>query len=111
MRLTIIPSDALVSVDNYFFTDLDLSSCNIPSNIHALQWYEVEGELEFVDNPDRSKPQNQLVSEIPTWGSECVAVWRAHKEYMEQEEARIALELEKAKAELDAKNSIPVTEI
>lgn len=36
--LTIIPSDGSVVSDNLNLTDLDLSNCNIPENVHALQW-------------------------------------------------------------------------
>jgi hypothetical protein len=75
MKLTIVPSDKKIGIDNLFFSDLDLSSCAIPTNIHALQWYETEGEIEFVDNPDRTKPQNELISELPVWANACVAKW------------------------------------
>lgn len=89
MRLTIIPSDGTVGVDNQFFSSLDLSGCAIPANIHALQWYETEGELEFVDNPDRTKPQNEIVTTLPTWADSCVVAWNAAKATAE-EAARLA---------------------
>jgi hypothetical protein len=78
MRLTIIPSDNLVGVDGKFLNGLDLTSCGIPANIHAIQWYETEGEVEFVDNPDRTKPQNEIVSLLPDWANACVAVYKAY---------------------------------
>ena len=62
-----------------FLMDLDLSSCNIPSNIHALQWYETEGEIEFVDNPDRTKPMNEIINELPSWAHACVTIWEQIK--------------------------------
>lgn len=77
MRLTIVPIDNKVVVDNVAKFPLYLSSCAIPANIHALQWYETEGEVEFVDNPDRTKPQNELISELPVWANACVGVWEA----------------------------------
>jgi hypothetical protein len=79
MRLTIIPSDKKIGVDNLFFSDLDLSSCAIPTNIHALQWYETEGEIEFVNNSDRTKPQNEIISELPVWANACVTKWNEIK--------------------------------
>jgi hypothetical protein len=79
MRLTIVPSDKKVGVDNVFYSGLDLSSCAIPANIHALQWYETEGEVEFVDNPDRTKPQNELISELPVWANSCITKWNEAK--------------------------------
>ena len=79
MRLTIIPSDKKVGVDELFFDNLDLSACAIPANIHALQWYDTEGEVEFINNPDRTKPQNELISELPAWANACVNIWNQAK--------------------------------
>jgi hypothetical protein len=45
MRVTIIPSDGFVSIDGNGFSDLDLSS--IDPSVHAVQWYETHGEIEF----------------------------------------------------------------
>ena len=47
MRVTIIPVDGFVSVDGEGYSGLDLSF--MASDIHALQWYETEGELESED--------------------------------------------------------------
>jgi hypothetical protein len=47
MRVTIIPVDGFVSVDGEGYSELDLSF--MASDIHALQWYETEGELEVKD--------------------------------------------------------------
>jgi hypothetical protein len=78
MRLTIIPVDSFVALDgDSSHRPLDLSDCNIPANVHALQWYGTEGELEFVDNPDRTKPQNEIITVLPDWASACVTVWQA----------------------------------
>ena len=43
MKLTIIPVDGSVGEDGKFYTGLNLSSCNIPPNVHALQWNGVAG--------------------------------------------------------------------
>ena len=75
MRLTIVPIDNNVGVDGVFHGYLDLSSCGIPANIHALQWYETEGEVEFINNPDRTKPQNEFINTLPEWALACVTVW------------------------------------
>ena len=88
MKLTIIPSDGLVGVDNQFFSNLDLATCTIPANVHALQWYETEGEVEFISNPDRTKPQNEIISVLPVWANACVTVWNTAK--AEQEAAEQA---------------------
>jgi hypothetical protein len=76
MRLTIVPIDKKVGVDELFFSNLDLASCNIPANIHALQWYDTEGEVEFNGRP---KPQNELISELPEWANACVEKWNEVK--------------------------------
>jgi hypothetical protein len=49
MRLTIIPSDKAVYKDGLCYSNLDLSTCGIPDDIHALQWNEISGWLEFND--------------------------------------------------------------
>ena len=80
MRLTIIPVDGFVSVDNVSkYQPLDLSTCAIPSDIHALQWYDTKGWIEFSDDGDpfTPKPQNELIDELPLWASHCVDVWQA----------------------------------
>ena len=70
MKLTIIPIDGAVYKDGYSYSGLDLSS--VPANVHALQWYETEGEIEFTGRP---KPQNETITELPSWANTCVAKW------------------------------------
>lgn len=78
MRLTIIPSDQAVYVDTVCKMPIDLSSCGIPSNIHALQWYSTRGWIEFSDdgNPFTPKPPNQEITELPSWATNCVTKWQ-----------------------------------
>lgn len=78
MRLTIIPVDGFVSVDGVNkFAPLDLSSCSIPSDVHALQWYDTKGWIEFSDDNDpfTPKPANELIKSLPSWANACVQVW------------------------------------
>ena len=78
MRLTIIPVDGFVNVDgDPKFQPLDLSACGIPADVHALQWYETRGWIEFRDDEDpfTPKPANQDISELPEWATACVQVW------------------------------------
>lgn len=114
MRLTIIPSDSQVGVNNNFIAGLDLSTCNIPANIHALQWYEFEGELEFVDNKDRTKPQNEVITKLPDWVDSCVIVYNNAK-FAEEEAARLAEEAarpaEEAARLAQAEKTISTTQI
>jgi hypothetical protein len=78
MRLTIVPIDKKVGIDGMFLENLDLSTCGIPANIHALQWYETEGEVEFTDNPDRTKPQNEFILELPAWANACIDAYNSY---------------------------------
>ena len=76
MRITIIPSDNAVYKDGAIRT-LDLSTCGIPQDVHALQWYDSLGEVEFSSGPGQPKPANETISELPVWANNCVAAWDA----------------------------------
>lgn len=69
MLLTIIPIDGNVKKDGIGYLELDLSSCNIPSNVRTLQWQETSGWLEFWDK------QNEDITSLPSWVDCCLAVW------------------------------------
>lgn len=77
MRLTVIPIDSAVYVDMVCKAPLDLSTCNIPSNIHALQWYDTKGWLEFNDDGDpfTPVPPNEIIETLPQWASDCYQIW------------------------------------
>jgi hypothetical protein len=70
MKLTIIPVDGSVGEDGKFYNNLNLSSCAIPVNIHALQWDGVAGWIEF----NESIP-NEEISALPSWANCCMAKW------------------------------------
>jgi hypothetical protein len=74
MRLTIVPIDSKVVIDGTAKFSLDLSACGIPQDVHALQWYETEGEIELNGKP---KPPNEEIIVLPNWANACVAVWEA----------------------------------
>lgn len=78
MRLTIIPDDSFVAVNgDGSHRPLDLSSCYIPENVHALQWYETKGWIEFDDpvDPFAPKPPNEEITVLPGWALATVSVW------------------------------------
>jgi len=78
MRLTIIPDDSFVAVDgDSSHHPLDLSTCGIPQDIHALQWFDTKGWIEFDDpvDPFAPKPPNEEITALPTWAEACVLVW------------------------------------
>jgi len=80
MRLTIIRNDGFVSVNNEGFSDLDLSFMD--AGIHAVQWYETEGEVERRDNRGRIIANEEITS-IEQF-QQAVDVWGIAKQ-MEQE--------------------------
>ena len=96
MKLIIIPIDGAVYVDEQPFSGLDLSFC--PSNVHALQWKESKGWVEFKDIDAGTKPQNQVLVELPSWALEAKVVWDSAKAEEEAAKAAKAAEEEAAKA-------------
>jgi hypothetical protein len=70
MKLTIIPVDGSVGEDGKFYDNLNLSSCNIPANVHALQWDGVAGWIEF------NEPiPNEKITSLPAWANCCMTKW------------------------------------
>ena len=103
MRITIIPVDGAVYVDGYSYSNLDLSGCGIPNEIHALQWYDTYGEVEFnssFDGENIIKPSNQIIRELPDWVNAAKSKW---------DEAKIAEEDAAAKTKEAAKNQPATT--
>lgn len=80
MRLTIITSDKLIGIDGKFvsITKQDLSW--IPSNIHAVQWHNTWGEVEYVD-----KSPNEKIEELGIF-EQAIDVYNNEKKILEDEE-------------------------
>jgi hypothetical protein len=89
MRLTIIPTDGAIYFDGVTYINLDLSACGIPNNIHAFQWYDTYGEIEYkrtIIDGQATHPANEIVTELPDWGSAAITTWENAKA---DEEARL----------------------
>ena len=69
MKLTIIPSDRTVYVDEKAISDLTWSGT--PVDVHALQWLDVAGFIEF---DDKTKP-NEEIAVLPDWANNAYAAW------------------------------------
>jgi len=70
MKLTIIPADGSVGEDDKFYLNLDLNTCNIPVNVHALQWDGAVGWIEF------NEPiENEEITTLPSWANCCMTKW------------------------------------
>lgn len=68
MRLTIIKPDNSVYVNLVPCLHLDLSS--VPANVHALQWFDMNGWVEFNDGTP-----NLEITELPLWANTCIQKW------------------------------------
>ena len=75
MKLVIIPVDGAVYVDGFAYSGMNLSTCNIPANVHALQWNGVKGWIEFVEDENFNKPDNQIITELPEWANQAKIKW------------------------------------
>jgi hypothetical protein len=84
MRVTIIPEDGFVSIDNEGYGDLDLSF--IPYEVHALQWYDTDGEVEYQDDRGRATENREITSltEFPYY-DQCYQLWQQAKAEAEAE--------------------------
>ena len=67
MKLTIIPIDGAVYEDEISY--LGLVWEGTPSNVHALQWQDIAGWIEYVDQP------NEDIIVLPEWADNAMAAW------------------------------------
>lgn len=75
MKLTIVPSDEIVYVDGRSHTGLSMEG--VPVDVHALQWRDTSGWVEFTEALDGTKPANQTISELPQWALDLIPLWQA----------------------------------
>jgi hypothetical protein len=89
MRVTIIPEDGFVSIDGYGFSNLNLSF--IPQEVHALQWYHTDGEIEHQNDRGRAT-YNQPITSLDEFEyfDQCYQLWQQAKatEQAELEESQ-----------------------
>lgn len=69
MILTIIPNDGAVYENGLCYSNLTWAGT--PADVHALQWQDVSGWIEFNDG----KP-NQDITELPEWANNAMAAWQ-----------------------------------
>lgn len=58
MRITVIPQDKFIAIDEESLFNVREDMTWIPSNIHAIQWYETWGEIEYMDGKENEKIQD-----------------------------------------------------
>ena len=78
MRLTIITETSSLSKNGVFYDDLNLTQCQIPNNVWALQWDGNAGWIEF-----NTPIPNEDITSLPAWANSCLAIWEA-KDYEEK---------------------------
>jgi hypothetical protein len=78
MRASIVRPDNTVVVDDLTVFNVDLSS--IPSNVHAIQWYDTHGEVELVDNQGRHT-QNVAITDFSPYQQYVDTARRMKAEY------------------------------
>lgn len=71
MKLTIIPENGSVYEDNVCYENLTWQGT--PADVHALQWLDSEGWIEFKD----SLKANEKITVLPTWAENAMAAWTA----------------------------------
>ena len=69
MKLTIIPSDGAVYEDGLCYSNLLWAGT--PIDVHALQWQDVEGWIEYID----SITPNETITVLPEWADNAMAAW------------------------------------
>jgi hypothetical protein len=67
MKITIIPIDGAVYENGICY--LNLTWEGTPVNVHALQWQDVAGWIEYTDGP------NEDITELPQWADNAMAAW------------------------------------
>ena len=72
MKLTIIKDDGAVYKDGKNYLNLNLNS--IPSDIHALQWNNDSGHIEYVEGTDHVL--NEKITELPSWVNDVLTKWQ-----------------------------------
>lgn len=72
MKISITVADSAVTKDGKGYGNLDLSTCNIPENVWALQWEDNSGHIEY----NSALVQNDEITELPAWATACLLKWQ-----------------------------------
>ena len=75
MRVAIIPADSFVAVDGEGYSGIDLSFMD--ADIHALQWYGADGEIERMDSRGRLVANEEITDLTPYQAA--IDGWRLEK--------------------------------
>lgn len=76
MRVIIIPEDGFVSIDGEGTNGLDLAFMD--QSIHAVQWDETDGEVEYKDAKGRAT-HNEYIADLTPY-QPALDAWQAAKD-------------------------------
>lgn len=82
MKLTIIPNDQAVYKDGVSYSGLTLN--NIPADVHALQWDNNAGWIEYKNHIK----SNEAITQLPSWANNAINVWQ--QAYDAEQAAKLA---------------------
>ena len=88
MKLTIIKDDGSVYKDDKVYYKLPLTT--VPSDVHALQWNDSVGHIEFTNNVK----VNEQITELPSWANDALTAWQTAYNAEQAEIARLQAEAE-----------------
>jgi len=83
MRLTIIPADKYIAINNQSIIDIQQDFSWVPSNVHAVQWYNTYGEVEYQDGTP-----NQKIEELGIY-EQAITTFNTEKVRLENEKNEI----------------------
>lgn len=89
MKLSIIPIDNAVCKDGVCYISVSLN--DTPSNVHALQWKDTQGWIEYNDGKI-----NESISTLPSWAENALTAWqklaepKPHVPYTAEENKTVA---------------------
>lgn len=81
MRVTIIPSDGFVSVNGKGINELDLKF--IDASVHAIQWFDTDGEIERRDERGRIL-SNEFIDDLTPYQA-AIDAWQVEADKVEPE--------------------------
>lgn len=73
MRLIIIRADAFCSIDGVGYSDLSMSS--VPVDVHAVQWFDTEGWVEFTEDLSGYKKPNEPITSLDAY-QQVISEWQ-----------------------------------
>lgn len=88
MKITVLNDDNAIGFEGVFYNGLDFST--VPDNLHALQWNDTKGEIEFYVDKEGVKPPNEKITELPNWVMPLKPQWDAADTAKKQKDADFA---------------------